>query len=426
MQASELDVPRLGRALNAGYLVSGIVQRAGRRLQISAEVVRAATGERVWSDRYDRAASDLLAITSELAAGVAAGVLGRLPTPELARLAAPPTNNSAAYELYLRGSRRLFDPTPEALQDAIASLEAAAQLDPSFAAAHGRLAQAYSRAVSFDVALPGTPPESVVTRGLAEAQRALALDPTSADAWGGLGVMLFFSDAPDYASSLSALRRATLLDSSNAVLHALYGNVIRRFGDFVTTEQESRRALALQPDLTQPLIDLAYSRFVQRRFREASALLDSSLAINARQWQHYGLRSSIRFAAGDTAGARRDAEETQRLVQRFNPAGRRHWVAPVLRAGAGDTTGARLELDSMLRSAISSEGPVPVRRCNLAAALAGTGQPERAMDLLERIRPRGAWLWGYLITPQFDLLRTNPRFVRLVEEARPPGAPRLP
>jgi TolB-like protein len=418
--AANLDVRRLGRTLNAGYLVSGTVQRAGRRMRINAEVVRAASGERIWSDLYDRPASELSAITSDLTAGVAASVLGRLAAQERARLVAPPTRNSAAFELYLRGSRRLFDPTPLALQDAIASLEAALQLDPAFAAAQGRLAQAYSRAVSWDVALPGMRPESVSARGLVEARRALALDSTSADAWGGLGVMLFYSDSPDYGGSLAALRRATLLDSNNAVLHALYGNVIRRFGDYATAEQESRRALALQPDLTQAMIDLATIRLARRQFREALVLLDSSLAINHAQWQHHAVRANIRYAAGDTGGARQAAVETQRL------SGRAHWVLPLLRAAAGDTAGARLELDSALRRIISPEGPVSVRQWGWAAALAGTRQPDRALDLLERIRPRGAWLWSYLGTPQFDPIRTDPRFVRLVEEARPPGAPRLP
>jgi hypothetical protein len=66
------------------------------------------------------------------------------------------------------------------------------------------------------------------------------------------------------------------------------------------------------------------------------------------------------------------------------------------------------------------------REQSLIALVAMAGERDRALGLLERVRPRSAWLWSYLVLPGFDTIRSDPRFMRVVEGARPPGAPQLP
>jgi hypothetical protein len=89
---------------------------------------------------------------------------------------------------------------------------------------------------------------------------------------------------------------------------------------------------------------------------------------------------------------------------------------------------ARLWRTRILRLADAERtGPIGARRSwYLAEALLLVGERDRALDVLERTRPRGAWLWSYLVLPMFDPLRSEPRFHRLISEAHPPGAPVLP
>src|SRR5512135_3517530 len=101
--AAPLDPAALGRALHAAYLVTGSVQRAGDRVRLRYEVIRAATRTQVAGDVIDRASGDLLSVESDIARAVAAAVTGQLVPEERASLTRPLTSDPLAYEEYLRG-----------------------------------------------------------------------------------------------------------------------------------------------------------------------------------------------------------------------------------------------------------------------------------------------------------------------------------
>ena len=92
---------------------------------------------------------------------------------------------------------------------------------------------------------------------------------------------------------------------------------------------------------------------------------------------------------------------------------------------AGDSASARRRLEPVLAK-IPATGALSPRDYQSALALISIGRRDEGPRILERIEPRGAWLWSYLIMPSFDAVRAEPRFVKLVEEARPPGAARAP
>jgi hypothetical protein len=71
---------------------------------------------------------------------------------------------------------------------------------------------------------------------------------------------------------------------------------------------------------------------------------------------------------------------------------------------------------------VPPEGALTPRYYQTAAALIAMSRHEEGLTILERVKPRGAWLWSYLIMPGFDAVRTASRFVKLVDESRPPGA----
>jgi len=101
----QADPAAIGRALGVTYLVTGSVQRAGHRVRVTAELARAASGDRVWGQQYDRGDGDVFAIQEDIARGVATGVAGRLLPAEAAVLATRPTRSNEAYDHMLRGWR---------------------------------------------------------------------------------------------------------------------------------------------------------------------------------------------------------------------------------------------------------------------------------------------------------------------------------
>ncbi len=89
---------------------------------------------------------------------------------------------------------------------------------------------------------------------------------------------------------------------------------------------------------------------------------------------------------------------------------------------AGDTVTARSRVERLVREAGDLDRPTSEMYW-LGTALVALGEQDRALDLLERVRPRGARLWYHLRSPGFDSIRAQPRFQRLVEESQPPGGP---
>ena len=421
--AATMSPPDLGRALNTAYLVNGTVRRVGSRLRVTVELLRAATGVQAWSSQYDRSADDLLGLQADIAIAVANAIAGRLLPDEQAKLQSRPTMNPAAYDLYLRARRAFQVMTLESLQEAIAALEASLRLDSTFTAARGLIAYAFGWAVNWDQPIAGVPAESMVVRGLASADEALRHDSSSADAWTGRGWLLFFRDPPDFPSSLAALRRAVLLDSTSQLAHLNLASVMRRLGDYDGGEAELRRSLGPGPERSQAMADLGFIAFARRRYADSRARYDTAIALNPLAWSHLNNRARARLMLGDTSGALEDAREAER-VSPLSMRIRNLAVLAQMEAASGNVAGARARLDPVVASLAPGGGPVTVRiGWELAAALTATGDPDRAIGVLERVRPRGPWLWSYLVFPEFDRMRTDPRFQRIYAEAAPPGAP---
>jgi tetratricopeptide (TPR) repeat protein len=263
-------------------------------------------------------------------------------------------------------------------------------------------------------------PDTVVARAIVAADRALALDSASADAWAGRGIVLFYGKQPDYSGAVAALGRAAALDSMNAPVHHARGQVLRRLGDFAGAEAATRAAIAADPGFGPAYNQMALIAYSVRRAKEALALSDTSIALDPKEWQYWQIHAHVNIALRDTARARQDAEQAVKI----SPPAQLDYSLLVLAqalAAGGDTVGARQKLVPVLAK-LPGEGALTPRYYQTALALIATGRRDDGLKTLERIKPRGAWLWSYMIMPSFDPVRADPRFVKLLDEARPPGA----
>jgi len=127
-------------------------------------------------------------------------------------------------------------------------------------------------------------------------------------------------------------------------------------------------------------------------------------------------RAEARLLLGDTAAARSDAETATRLSAGDPLLGEA--VLALVEARAGDTLSARARVGRLLREVALLEQRVRGGAV-LAMALIALGDHQAALDLLERLRPRGTWLWDQLQYPEFDAVRAHPRFLLLLDESRP-------
>lgn len=131
---------QVGQDLGAAYVLSGSLRRAGARIRINAQLVDAATDFPVWSERYDREMEDVFAVQDEIASKIAAALRITLSPQEQEALAAKPTENLHAYDLYLRGRNFARRVGRQDMQFALQMYENAVSLDPGFAVAHAAVA----------------------------------------------------------------------------------------------------------------------------------------------------------------------------------------------------------------------------------------------------------------------------------------------
>ncbi len=418
------DPASLARGLSVTHLVTGSVRRAGTRLRVDVELVRMPGERRLWGESYQRSDGDLFAIQEDIARAITQAVAGTLLPAERAALARAPSRDPVAYDLYLRGSRSLREVDPASVQRMSLSFEEALRRDPTFVAARGRLAYVYGWSVNWGMPPDGMTVDDARRRGLALADQALREDSTTSDAWLGRSFLLFFSDPPDPEGALASARRAVELDSTNAWARQNYGVILRRMGRYEEAIRQYQRGSALAPDFDQTIADLGFIALLRRRYAESRAWYDSALVLLPTGWHHLGYRARANLMLGDTAAALEDSRRSVQLASETT----RH-LALSARAGllgrAGDTVQARALIEPVM--ARFATGPITVRDgIELAGGLVGAGRREQAIAVLERVRPRGAWLWSYLPFPDFDAIRQDPRFQRIVNESAPPNAPRLP
>lgn len=406
----------LGRDLDVVYLVTGSVRRSGEHVRVTAELMRAATGARVWGEVYDREEGDLLDLQTDLARDVATGIIGRLAPAEQTRLADRPTRSPAAFEHFLRGNYALAQRSPSGTITALEQYQAALLLDSGYSAAGARAAFAYALFPAWGWRHPTLPNDSLLARGIATADAVLRRDSTSSDAWMAYGMLLWLRHPRTFEGVLEAQQRAVALDPGNAEAINLLGVSLTNVGRDSAAVAAFRRALAIEPGRPISLMRWAEVHLIAHRFGEARRLLDSTVAVAPEFHAAYLDRAWVLLQSGETAAARTDAETAMRLAPDDYEAIR--GVLAATRAAAGDTSHARAGLDSLI-GRLPGGDVREAQVANIAMPLVALGDTTRALDLIERAHPRGAMLWWNLRWPEFDALRTAPRFRRVVDASSP-------
>jgi adenylate cyclase len=419
----DVETAELSRTLRVAHLVNGSVRRAGHQVRVNVELVRGRDGVTLWTESYDRRDADLLAIEEEIARAVATAIAGRLLPEERTVLAARTTRNPEAYDRFLRGNFYLAQRTPLGVRRAIDEYGAAARLDPSLAQAEARVALGYALYLDWGWQGFGITPDTMLERGFRAANRAIAIDSACADGWMSLGYLRTFRDPLTYAGVMPAMERAVALEPRNAEAWHQYGSLLGNVGRFEEGVVAEQRALALEPQKTIALYSLGGILEALHRGDEAGRLYDSTLSVDPAFYAAYFSRAWFRLRHGDVALARSDAEAALRTA----PAGDQHWgLVPLAAVAAreGDSATAR-SLAQRAAAQFPGNDPVDVfPGGNIAAGLMASGDIPHALDWLERVRPRGSLLWFNMMWPGFDPIRSEPRFQRLQEAIRPPGAPR--
>jgi TolB-like protein/Tfp pilus assembly protein PilF len=242
------DVRSIGKALGVAHVLEGSVRKQGRRLRITAQLLRASDGFRLWSQAFDGDDDDIFALQESIARKVATELEATLDAGQQGRLVDAGTGNPDAYALYLRASdvfnRRDFENYGQAIQ----SLQQAVRLDPGFARARSRLAAVF-------YVLAGNSSSDryrgFIDQATSNAEMALQLDPTLAEPHAVLGVVKV--QAREYANARAALTRALQLDPGDATANLWFALLHCQTGYITECERGLDGTLEIDPLLPNAL-----------------------------------------------------------------------------------------------------------------------------------------------------------------------------
>ena len=391
------DPAALGREAGAAYLVTGSVRRAGNRVRVTAELVRASTGDRVWGATLDRESADVLSIEEQIAQEVALGVAGTLLPAERATLSHRPTQDAAAYDLYLQGLHSVAVVTEQGQRRAVDLFSQAVARDPQFALAWAELAQAWS-----DLADSWVAPREAYAKAVDAANRAIAIDSGLAEGWVQLGQPVA-AMTYDLARSERVTRRALALDPRNADALAWLGLVRLAEGQEDEALADLRRAFLLDSLSMVTGFSVTGALAVLERGDDLEAMLPRLVyALGPDDLRQ--AEGTVRLEKGDCAGA------AERLDWRYVggwPPGQA--VQSLVCAGRRDA--ARAVVDSM---AAATRGPGYFNPVSVAAGYAVLGDTTDAYRWLERAYDEHTYWFTFLpVFRGFAALRADAHFAAL-------------
>jgi TolB-like protein/DNA-binding winged helix-turn-helix (wHTH) protein/Tfp pilus assembly protein PilF len=390
------SLPRIARELGVDAVVEGAVLREGDHVRISVNLVHAETDRQIWTESYTRPLRDVLTLQAEIAQAVVFQVLRR--TVVSADGGRKARVIPEAYELYLRGQFNRERRSAAAVERAIDDFERALATDPAFAPAVAGLAGAK---FEWDIVAGELGASRAEVRAMAF--KAIALDPSLAEAHVELGRVLSDYDW-DWIGAESAYRRAIDLKPNLALAYREYSFLLQAQARFEEAVAQAHKAVTIDPRSPVSLSDEGRALYRARRFDEAEDLYTRSL----------GLDPGFEFTISrllDLYIYQRRFTEASRLLHRLeqSPSYRTvifHRIR--LEAATGQVTAARRLMTEGIESDI-------VTRRNAAAVFVALGDHDQALAMLEAAVGKRRILPITLADPELDPLRSNPRFIRLVE-----------
>jgi tetratricopeptide (TPR) repeat protein len=240
-KGTDLDPQKLRRELRVDAVLTGQVQQRGNTLLVHADLVNLANGSELWGERYSRRMTDLVALEEDLAKSISDKLRPRLAPEVQRRVTRLNTENSEAYQLYLRGRYFWNKRTKEGLNQGIDYFQRALILDPKYALAYAGLADSYTLLGFYSFA----PRKEASELAEAAAQKAIALDDGLAEAHAALGNIRIANW--DWQGAERELRRAIELNPNYAPAHNWLGLYLLWFGRLDQAMGEFRRAQQLDP-----------------------------------------------------------------------------------------------------------------------------------------------------------------------------------
>ena len=399
-----------GRDLGIDYVIEGSIKRSGNRIRVTAQLLSVAEGVTKWAEHFDEDSTDVLQIEDSISEKVASALLPKLTRDEQRQLSKRGTDNSEAFEQYLRGRYYWSSYTEVGLAKALDCYKQAIKLDPDYGLAYTGIADYYNWLGVFGI----RPFAETSAAAKQSAAKAVELDSSSAEAYSALGFATVCHDF-DWAVAEGQHRRAIEINPNYATGHHWYAFHLTMEGRFEEAIERMLRTRELDPISPSVLQALGWCYYHARRYDEALKTFQNML--EALPDFAYGLitYSWLLRHTGDLDLAVKSAERALEL------SGGSQFYLSVL-GGSYAAAGKQTEAMAVLERLTQMSAHSYVSPYHLALMHLHLGERERALELLLNAHAiRDAWVVWLGVEPQFDPLRGDPAFEGILRDMRHPA-----
>ncbi len=398
----ESDPREVGRDLGVRAVLTGRLLQRGELLVIKAELVNAVDGSQLWGEQYNRKMADIFSIEEEISKEISEKLRLKLSGAQKKRLTKRHTENTEAYQLYLKGRYHWNKRIEEELKKGIQYFEQAIAVDSSYALAYAGLADSYNILVSYSALAP----KEAFPKAKLAAERALELDERLGEAHASLAFVRFGFDW-DFPEAEREFKRAIELNPGYAAAHQWYAIYLAAVERLEEAKTETTRAQDLDPLSLPIMTNVGWIHYLSRRYDRAietfkKALeMDSNFILARRRlgqsYEQKGMfdeaiaefQKTLAIFAGDTeslaalghayAASGREAE-AYAVIEKLTELGKQRYIPSYFNA-------------------------------RIHTAL---GQTDQAFEWLEKVyEERYGFLVYMKVEPSLDPLRQDPRFLEL-------------
>jgi serine/threonine protein kinase/Flp pilus assembly protein TadD len=393
----------IARELGVDAVVEGSIFRAGDRVRINAQLVKATTDEHLWAERYDRKMEDVLALQDDVVRAIIQEVNATLNLPMQERRRTQPKIDPEVYLLVLRGRHSLEKRTEGSFRAALDFFQKAIDLDPTYAPAYVGLADAQSMFANYGF----VPPNEILARSLAAVERALELDETSADAHRVLA-FIHWQFQFEWKKAITEYERSLELDPNSAIANYFFGIFLGVVGLYRKAEVFLQRAAEKDPlSLVIPSVQ-GWILFFERRFEEAIPCFHRVLAIDP----NYHL--ALWFMGETLVEMGKFQEGIQSLERALDLSGRSSRLLGYTGYAYG-RAGKKAEAHQTLIELQKRQTERYVPPYFLALVYCGLGEASIALDLLEQAyATKDTMIRDLKADAQWDRIQAEPRFQKLL------------
>ena len=404
-KGKEIAPKQVGEELGVKALLISRISQRGDELSISVELVNVEENSRIWGNQYKRSITEIQEIQNEISTAITENLRLELKGDDYQRMTKQYTENSEAYQLYLKGRYFTHKETEEGLKKGLEFYQQAVEKDPEFALAYAGMSDTYKSLGWFNF----TSQKTAYENGVSAALRALEIDDSLGDAYAALAShKTWYGWERDLKGAVTEYEKALSFSPHDAEAYHECAHLLVMMGKYDAGIKIMKQALELEPLSIVVTSCLGQSFFQAELYDEAIAQLKKAIEMDQNYAHPYGW-------LGMAYLKKEMYDQAVEMLQRGS-------MAPQYKARMIGALGYTYAVQGMCNEALQQlehlknlSKEIVVDPCFIAWIYTGLGEKDKAFEWLEKAyEEKSSWLAMINADHLFDPLRSDARFTELL------------